>query len=171
MPVLDSLMSSFDATRAQLRTRLDGLSDDEYLWEPVDSMWTVRLVETEWHADWADPDPVPAPVTTIAWRLWHIAVDALDSYSVRTFGTSGTGLSGTTWVGRAEGAVRLTDQAFERFADGFEAVGEEGLSRPLGDVWGSYSEASFLDLFLHAHREVTHHAAEIGLLRDLYAGG
>ncbi len=28
--------------RTQLRPRLDGLTDDEYLWEPVSDCWSVR---------------------------------------------------------------------------------------------------------------------------------
>lgn len=168
MSVLEALISSFAATKSQLFERLAGLGDVEYLWEPVDSMWSIRRTADGWSADWADPDPEPPPVTTIAWRMWHVSVDALDSYSTRAFGTSGTGLSGTAWVGTALEAVALTEAAFDCFEAGFLAVGDEGLERRLGEAWTHYSEASYFDLFLHAHREVTHHAAEIALLRDLY---
>jgi hypothetical protein len=66
------------------------------------------------------PDVQPAPVTTIAWSLHHIAVDCLDS-------------------------------------------------DVLGPHWGAFAEHSPVDLVLHALHEVTHHAAEIALRRDLYA--
>ncbi|MDH3249005.1 MAG: DinB family protein [Acidimicrobiia bacterium] len=165
---LDSLTASFKATQDQLLDRLIGLDDDEFFWEPVDDMWSVRLTPDGWQADWADPDPSPPPVTTIAWRMWHIAVDALDSYSGRAFGSSGTRLSGREWVGTAVEAKRLTAAAFDTFAAGFAAIGDEGLSRKLGDAWTHFAEATHLDLFLHAQREVTHHSAEIALLRDLY---
>ena len=39
----------------------------------------------------------------------------------------------------------------------------------LGPRWGPFAEHSLVDLVLHALHEVTHHAAEIALLRDLYA--
>jgi hypothetical protein len=63
--------------RKNLRPRLDGLTDEEYFWEPVRGCWSIRPHGTstapmsagsgEWTVDFASPDPVPAPVTTIAW--------------------------------------------------------------------------------------------------------
>ncbi|MPY95986.1 MAG: DinB family protein, partial [Acidimicrobiia bacterium] len=65
--------------RNQLRPRLDGLVDEEYLWEPVEGAWNVRPRGTsaapmavgggDFTIDFAVPEPQPAPVTTIAWRL------------------------------------------------------------------------------------------------------
>src|SRR6185437_10039230 len=72
-----------------LRPRLDGLTNEEYFWEPVRGCWSIRLCGTsaapmlegsgEWTMDFAspDPEPAPAPVTTIAWRLAHIIVSCL----------------------------------------------------------------------------------------------
>src|SRR6185436_2248593 len=60
--------------RASLRPRLDGLTDDEYLWEPVPGCWTVRHDGT---VDFDYPTPEPPPFTTIAWRLAHIIVGVL----------------------------------------------------------------------------------------------
>jgi hypothetical protein len=61
---------------AHLWPRLQGLTDEEYFWEPVDGSWSVRpgadgvLVLD----DLGVPEPDPPPVTTIAWRMMHIAV-------------------------------------------------------------------------------------------------
>ena len=47
--------------------RLQGLTDDEYFWEPVEGCWTVRPGKNgRFEADWQWPPPEPAPVTTIA---------------------------------------------------------------------------------------------------------
>ncbi len=119
-------------------------------------------------ADLADPDPVPAPVTTIAWRCWHIAVDCLDSYSSRLFGRSGAGLSGRQWVNTVSEAQTMLDAAWSVFRSGVAAWGDDGLWTPLGAAWGPYAESNNLELALHAQREVIHHGAEIALLRDLY---
>jgi hypothetical protein len=90
--VLDSLDRAWDP----LTARLIGLTDAEYSWEPAPVVWTVRPgTDDVWRADWQEPEPDPAPLTTIAWRVWHIAVDCLDSYSSRTFDASGTGLTET----------------------------------------------------------------------------
>jgi hypothetical protein len=52
---------------------LQTLTDEEYLWEPVPGCWSIRPTgpggRGEIEQTWPDPDP--APVTTIAWRLSH----------------------------------------------------------------------------------------------------
>lgn len=58
------------------------LSDEEYLWEPAPGAWSIRRRDQastpkafgpgEWVLDDDSPDPDPAPVTTIAWRLGHL---------------------------------------------------------------------------------------------------
>ena len=77
--VLPPVVASLDTAWTALSARLEGLTDEELTWEPVDGCWTVREVDGAWTADWADPDPVPAPVTTITWRLWHLAVAKQES--------------------------------------------------------------------------------------------
>lgn len=168
MNVMASLLRTMDDTWRQLSSRLEGLTADEYLWTPVADCWTVRSVDGIALADWAEPDPVPAPVTTIAWRMWHLAVDALDSYSSRAFGTTGTGLTGRRFVLEPAAAVALLTDAWDVFRTGIESVGPDGLADPLGPSWGPFGDSNHVDLALHAHREMTHHGAEIALLRDLY---
>jgi DinB family protein len=68
------LLSQMDEVYARLRERLAGLTDDEYLWEPVPGCWTIHRDQSgAWVVDYALPDPEPAPVTTIGWRLVHLA--------------------------------------------------------------------------------------------------
>jgi hypothetical protein len=80
----------------QARPRLDGLTDDEYLWEPVPGAWSIRprhQAKTAMAAgagelviDWEYPEPVPAPVTTIAWRLGHVIVGVFGARNAAHFG-------------------------------------------------------------------------------------
>jgi DinB superfamily len=82
--------------RAQLRPRLNGLTDEEYRWEPVPGAWNVRPRGTgtapiavgagEFTIDFAMPEPDPSPVTTIAWRLGHIIVGVLGMRVASHFG-------------------------------------------------------------------------------------
>jgi hypothetical protein len=68
------LLAQMDKVHARLRQRLEGLTDDEYFWEPVLGCWTIHRDESDaWVADYADPDPEPAPFTAIGWRLVHLA--------------------------------------------------------------------------------------------------
>ena len=99
-----------DTVWAQLRDRLDGLADDEFLWHPVADVWTVRPNErgTATVDGFGERDRDPAPVTTIAWRMWHIAVDCLDSYAERFLGTIGSRVQGDTWhLSAADGIADL----------------------------------------------------------------
>ena len=71
----------------QLRDRLDGLTDDEYFWEPAPGCWSVRPRGTGtapvqagsgvMTIDFAMAQPDPPPLTTIAWRLGHVIVGVL----------------------------------------------------------------------------------------------
>ena len=164
------ILESLDNAWTPLVDRMADLADDEYMWEPVAGCWTVRANgEGTMIADWADPDPVPAPVTTIAWRTWHIAADCLDGYSQRLFERAGTGLSGPRWVSSVDEARAMLGAAWALFRSGVEGWGDEGLWPLLGQAWGPFATYTNLDLVLHAQREVIHHGAEIALLRDLYA--
>src|SRR5579875_432552 len=81
----DLLAKQWEIGYTRLISRLQGLSDEEFFWEPVPGCWTVRLRQTatsrlangsgEWVIDYDDPDPQPPPFTTIAWRsvhIWHV---------------------------------------------------------------------------------------------------
>lgn len=167
----DALLEHLDRAWEPLLPRLAGITDAEYLWEPAADGWTVRrAADGRWLADRSDLDPEPAPLTTIAWRCWHIAVDALDSYSARLFGTTGTDLTDAEWVGDAASAQRLLAAAWSTFRTGVADWGDD-LFEELGPDWGPFGHHARIELAFHAQLEVVHHGAEIALLRDLYRAG
>jgi hypothetical protein len=162
----------------QLRPRLDGLTDDEYFWEPVPGCWSIRprtLATTplamgpgELVVDYAMPAPEPTPVTTIAWRLAHIIVGVFGWRNASHFG--GPPAEWATWdyAGTAAEALRQLDATYAAWVTGVRGLGADGLARPCGPAEGPFAEYSMAGLVLHIHREVIHHGAEIALLRDLY---
>ncbi|MGI9596469.1 MAG: DinB family protein, partial [Acidimicrobiales bacterium] len=153
-----AVLQAFEYGKGEVLARIDGLGDDEFLWEPVDGCWTIRPVDGRYVADFvamADPPPF----TTIAWRLWHIGPDCLDSYARRAFGRPGPRPE-SEFVGTASEAVADLERALDNFVAGFVALGD-GVWAPLGPEFGPFAEASYVDLLLHAHREVVHHGAEI----------
>ena len=161
--VLDHL----DTWWAAYRDAIDTLCDAEHLWSPVPG-WTVRQVDGQWLIDdIPDRSADPAPFTSVAWRMWHIAVDCLDSYSRRAFGSQ-SGPDDMAWYGTAAEALARTDAAWGHFRGGFAALDPAGWANPLGDQFGPFGTRPYAALALHAHAEVTHHAAEVRLLRDLY---
>jgi DinB superfamily len=165
----------------QLRPRLDGLTDEEYLWEPVPGAWNVRPrghARTEQFGgsgdvvvEFAYPEPTPAPLTTIAWRLAHVIVGVFGMRNGAHFGGPATSYGDHDYAATAKGALDQLDQQYELWVAGVRSLGEDGLDRPVGPAEGPWAESPYSELVLHINREVIHHGAEIALLRDLWAHG
>ncbi len=165
----------------QLRDRLDGLTDDEYFWEPAPDAWNVRPRGSgsapiqggtgEMTIDFAfpEPEPEPSPVTTIAWRLGHVIVGVLAMRNASHFGRAATDYFSFDYAATAAEALAQLDTEYAAWQAGVEALGEDGLAHPVGEDEGGFAESPFAELVLHINREVIHHLAEVCLLRDLYA--
>ncbi|GAB2662732.1 DinB family protein [Saccharopolyspora gloriosae] len=162
--VLDQL----DFYWGQWRPRLDGLSDAEYFWEPVDGCWSVRETERGWEFDFAFPAPDPAPFTTIAWRLCHIADHVFAMRASNHFGDGSYRIDHHHYPGSADEALAHLDRNHELWRDGIGNMPADRWSQPVGAAEGPYADRSYLTLVLHLNRELFHHGGEIGLLRDLY---
>lgn len=165
--VLPMVFEAFDYVSGRLRDRAAGLTDDEYLWEPVPDMWTVREQGGRWVPDPNRRVPEPAPLTTIGWRIWHVA-DCLASYVTPHLGDWPLPVPDGEWYGDAASALAGLDVATDAFRARVTALGEDGIAGKLGPAWGPFAESSWADLVLHAMDEVAHHGAEVALLRDLY---
>lgn len=151
----------------RLRDRLEGITDEEYRWEPVPDMWSVREADGQWIIEDDPQAPAPTPVTTIAWRLWHIASSCLAQY-VAHLGPWPLAVQGREWYPDVTSAVNALELAWSIFHQRIHALGEAGVRHPLGPDWGPFALNSWAELVTHAADELAHHGAEIGLLRDLY---
>ena len=164
----------------QFRPRLDGLSDDEYFWEPVPGCWTLRrrgistapraagVGEYQYECAYPSPEPDPPPVTTIAWRLAHLIVGVFGARNAGHFGGPPVDWDTFKYAGTAGEALEQLDSAYDAWNKGVRGLGSDGLARPCGPAEGPYAEYSLGALVLHINREALHHGAEIALLRDLY---
>ena len=154
---------------SQLRPRLDGLSDDEYFWQPVPDCWTVRRDGARMFPDFAYPPPEPEPVTTIAWRLAHVIVGVLAVRNHTHFGGPAADYQSWNYATDAATALRQLDDAYAHWMSGVRKLTNDDLATPIGPAEGQWSDKPMTDLVLHINREMIHHGAEIALLRDLYA--
>jgi hypothetical protein len=162
----------------QLRPRLQGLTDEEYFWEPVPGSWSVRPrghSEAQVQAgsgaftiDFAFPEPTPPPVTTIAWRLGHIIVGVLGARVSNHFDGPSVEYQTFTYAGSAAEALAQLDEMYAAWTRGVQDLGPDGLARPCGPSEGPYADRPMAALVLHVNREIIHHGAEIALLRDLF---
>jgi DinB superfamily len=162
----------------QLRPRLDGLTDEEYFWEPVAGCWHVRRRTPatpadapgrgEYTVDFSFPQPEPPPVTTIAWRLAHIIVGCLGMRGASHFGGPPVDYQSHEYAGTAAQALAQLDAGYATWIAGVRGLGADGLARPCGPAEGPFADLTMAALVLHINRELIHHGAEISLLRDLY---
>lgn len=160
-PVIDT----FDFVWDQFRARLEGVTADELAWKPTAHSWEVHA---DGRVDDHDPEAAPGPVPTLNWRLWHIAVDCLDDYSQRTFHRTFASASGPRWHVEPTLAVADLEAAYAGFRDAcMQRTADEWWAQ-LGPDYGPWHAHNLYDLVQHALHEVAHHAAEVGLLRDLY---
>jgi hypothetical protein len=162
----------------QLRPRLSGLSDEEYIWEPAPHAWNVRPrgqstapVQAgggDFTIDFAFPEPDPPPVTTISWRLGHLIVGVFGVRIANHFGGSPVDYFSFTYAGSADQALEQLDQMYDAWIRGVDALDAAQLAEPSGSSEGDFADRPLVALVLHINREVIHHGAEIALLRDLY---
>jgi hypothetical protein len=168
MEAVGVLRELWTGSARRLVERLLGLEDEEFFWEPAQPSWSVRrnrAAPSGWQIDYPFPPPVPPPVTTIAWRLVHLA----NGNWIRWEHAHGPGkrmfpdlpVPGTA----ADAITYWTDSRapIESWLDSArDADLDEVRPNPVGDP---LPVGQTLSILLD---EQIHHGAEIALLRDLY---
>lgn len=157
------------------RQRLDGLTDQEYFWEPAPGCWSIRpTADGTMRADRARPTPEPAPFTTIAWRMWHLIDMYGEDRAPRWLDVPPQGIAvgpddpDATPPANAAEALATLERAHDRWEAHLALVTDEQLAAPIGPIGGEYGDRARASYVLHMLDEFIHHAAEVSLLRDLW---
>lgn len=161
---------------------LEGLTDEEYFWEPAPGAWSVRaralagegtpgvingFGRGEFVCEDVWPRPERVPVTTIAWRVVHLAAWN-DIYIDWTFGSATRTLADVEVPGTCAEGMAWLAEAQERFAVAVEALSDEEVFGHRPAHWGEHLPvARLVSLMIN---ENVHHIAEIGALRDIHRG-
>ena len=164
-----------DQAWVRLRARLDGLTDEEYLWEPAPGCWSIREgADGRWAEESVLPGPDPAPFTTLAWRLWHLIDMYGEERAPRWLQVPPQGPpiglddpEGSAPPTAAE-AIALLERAHDRWDAHLALATDESLAELVGPVGGQYADRSRANYVLHMLDEFIHHGAEVALLRDLW---
>ncbi len=172
---LHELMTQSDEVWQRMWSRFAGLSDEEYFWEPAPGGWTIRRrSDGVWISDGALPRPEPEPVTTIAWRLWHLIDMYGENRAPQWLDVAPQGEpiglddpDGSPPGGAAE-ALRLLELAHARWDAHLALVSDDQLAQLVGPIGGEYGDRTRAKYVLHMLDEFIHHSAEIALLRDLW---
>lgn len=138
--------------RAVLDT-IDGLTTEEFLWEPVDGCWSIRASpEGGYVQDWM-PAPVVAPFTTIAWRVAHIG-QSLAAHAFRLFRSGSFSYATYRPSGSVEGERAFLKGSFLLWRRGIEACAE-------------FTPTHVAEVLSFNHHHLGH-AKEVDAIRQLY---
>ena len=139
--------SGFEFVSDRSLQRLDGLTDDEYLWEPVLGLLDGPAHDDgRYRADSAWPPRDPAPFTTIAWRIAHIG-DFLSRHPLRAVAFEGgevsfAGLSPDTGPAHphdAAAARAYLTAAIDDWKRDLRSVDDDRLAEPMGSEAGQFA--------------------------------
>jgi hypothetical protein len=166
----DLFIGWFDYYAARATERLEGLTDDEYLWQPVANGWSIRPDGDTYVIDWEWPAPEPAPLTTIAWRLVHVCSMLVehDLRAVAFENGKANEVLPSQVPSTAADALVVWERSIERWKHDIAGITEQRLWEPLGPEAAPFADDPIASFIEHIHDEFIHHTAEIGLLRDLY---
>ena len=155
-----------DEAYARLRARLDGLTEEEFFWQPVPDAWTIHEDRPgHWTYHYAIPDPDPAPVTTIGWQVVHIGTTRL-IYHEWAYGAARLSFLDVEIPNDVSGAVGLLERGFELLRADLRDESEAGLDQPRKTNWGDLWPAWRIFTSMTDHDAL--HGGTIGALRDLY---
>ena len=157
-----------------LTDRTKDLTDDEYLWEPAPTTWSVRpnpaggrnLVEAE---VWA-PTGDPAPPRTIAWSTGHLG----SGVAIRAdwlVGSHTAKSEDLDWPRAAAEGTRFMFDGLASWRNGLATMTDEDLDTVGRSAYpgGLDPDLPLIDIVWWVTKELTWHAADIWYVRDLYA--
>jgi hypothetical protein len=142
------------------------LTDAEFFWEPAPDCWTVHPAENgRWMIDYADPAPDPPPMTTIAWRLVHLAACKLMYYEY-AFGPGRLTWDELEIPHTAADTILWLETGQSQLESAAAGLIDADLAEMRPTNWGEQWPTWRIFWVLAAHD--MHHGAEIGCLRDFY---
>jgi hypothetical protein len=163
---VELLKATMEEGWAILRPRLDGLTDDEFFWEPVPGCWTLHQGEDgRWIEDYDDPAPDPPPFTTIAWRVIHVAACKL-MYFEYAFGPGRLTWDELVLPHTVADAIAWLEEHQARLRAALDGLSDGDLDELRLTNWGERWPTWRILWVIAAHD--LYHGGEIGCLRDLY---
>jgi len=174
----------------------NGLTDDEFLWEPFADSWGVRrradcrtstpFAAGDWVADFDEPLVIAAiegraiePITTIGWLFWHVGsqparlvdLDFLGGTQATESGWTSPYISEHPAFTTAADAVEAMRAGWRTLDQALRASTDEQLEQTTR-FW-SYGDDPPLPTFgaqviASVLNEISHHGTQICMLRDLY---
>nr|WP_218107340.1 DinB family protein [Micromonospora carbonacea] len=166
----DLVRWQFDLIWALFEYHLERLEPADFLWEPAAHCWTVRPGPAgTWVPDWAQTEPDPVPVPTIAWLTWHIgwwwsaAGEHLQGRPVSPH-------TGVAWPGAGAATVEWLRDLRRQWLGHLDGLADADLDRVAAYPWPADAGHTVAHLLGWVNAELMKNVAEIGQLRLLRAG-
>ena len=172
-PRLAPFLAQWDYMRDQLLARLEGMTDDELLWEPAPQVLTVRRgPDGRARPDVRGLPPTPDAVLprTLAWSMGHLGGICL----VRAdwlVGSHSLDDDELEWPMTAREATAFLRDGLAAWRDGLGSMSDADLDTVGRSAYphGLDPQLPLLDTVWWVNKELLEHAAEIWYVRDLYA--
>lgn len=170
---LAPFLAQWDYVTEQLFGRLEGLTDEELLWEPAPDSWTVRRdadgrARPTSESAWWNPTPDREPPRTLAWSIGHLGSGVL----VRADWLVGSHelLDVDEWPLTAFEALPFLRSGLDAWRGGLDQMTDEDLDTVGRSAFphGLDPQLPLLDIVWWVNKELLWHAAEMWYVRDLY---
>ncbi|WP_243787923.1 DinB family protein [Saccharopolyspora gloriosae] len=159
----------FELTWSLFEYHLERLDEADFRWEPTPYCWTLRQgADGGWAPDFAEVEPDPVPVPTIAWVAWHIGwwwsvtLDHLQGEPPRDH-------ADIAWPGDGEPALTWLRSLRSDWLLVLDRLTERDLDDPAPFPWQNDPAMTIAHLAGWVNAELMKNAAEIGQLRMLRA--
>ncbi len=166
---IDLLRSQFDLVWSLFEYHLARLEPEDFLWEPTSYCWTVRRgADGNWVPDFAESEPDPVPVPTIAWVTWHIGwwwTATLDHARQR----SPRKPTEIEWPGAGEPTITWLRGLRLEWLAVLEQLTESDLDATAPFPWQNAPDKTGAQMIGWVNSELMKNVAEIGQLRMMRA--
>ncbi|PWG11677.1 damage-inducible protein DinB [Streptomyces sp. V2] len=168
-PRLDLLRWQTDLTWSLFTYHLDLLRPDDHLWEPADTCWTLHPDGAGgWTPDWAETEPDPVPVPTVAWVSWHLGW-WLGTTTDHALGRTPRKREDVAWPGPGGPAVTWLRGLYEEWTAAVATLTDADLDRPSAYPWPEDAGLTLAHQLAWVNAELMKNVAEIGQLRLIRA--
>jgi len=169
---LAPFLAQWDYMQGVLDERLGGLTDEEYLWQPVERMLSVRMVDGRPTPDafGMEPSGAEALPRTIAWSVGHLG-DGSWHRADYLVGEHKLQPGDLTWPMTAAEGIAFMKDGLSRWRNGLDQMTDEDLDTVGRSAFphGLDPQLPLIEIVWWVNKELLYHAGEIWLLRDMYA--
>ncbi|WP_328392395.1 DinB family protein [Nocardia sp. NBC_00416] len=167
----DLLRWQFDLVWSLAALHFQALTDDDTHWAPAAVTWTVRRgPDGRWRPDFAETEPDPVPVPTVAWLTWHIGwwwSSAIAHAEGRTIPAR----TEVHWPGATAAALTWLSALREQWLAVLDRATDPDLDAAASYPWPVEAGLTVAHLAAWVNAELMKNATEIGQLRMLRAAG